>query len=1062
MGKILRILVPIKKVILGLASVMFIAAICTEARAFVVEQSNNKYQHWLQSDMPISYKIYRGPTDELPLEWIPAIISSFDTWASVNSATVTFQYVGTTSVNTVEQDGQNVIIWVTEDANWSHGSNVAAYTTTHVDLTTGRIVEFDMEINATPSRTATKPWSATGEQGKMDLQNMVTHEAGHAIGLDHVSDTEATMYPYMNLGESKKRDLETDDVNGVSFIYPTEAVVFEMVSGNDQTGTPGTPLPAPLIVKVANVDGIPLEGKFVIFDIINGAGILVPTVPITTDHRGLADATLTPDSEDKVVVRAAAPGLEEQAFWVNNNAPILSWTGEVNYENDGLDPEVGYGSTNFIFKINYSDADNDPPSVRRIWIDMDGDDLFETDEKFNMLLGTSPPYSSGVTYLAFPKIPYSAGSSNVKYYFEFRDRDDLPPASGITSAISPATAIDAPDVLQTPGNSAPVVSDIPDQSIAEDGSFASITLDDYVSDVDNANSEITWTYSGNSELTVSIDANRVATVTMPNENWNGSETITFRATDTGGLFAEDSATFEATAVNDAPTMSDITDQPTDEDTPTGAISFTVGDVETAAADLAVTGSSDNQALIPDANIAFGGSGANRTVTLSPAANETGTATITLTVDDGTDTTTDSFTLTVTAVNDAPTILGTIPDQIKDEDAAAWTLNLSGFESDVEDSTTALDWTLSGVDTALFTAVITDSDNDILTFTSVANAYGSDTITLTLTDSGGLTASQDISVTLNPHNDAPVAADDTASTSEDVAVTIDVLANDSDVDVDALTVSAVTQGSDGTVVNSATDVTYTPNADFNGTDSFTYAASDGKGGTDTAIVTITVTPVNDAPVANDQSVSTDEDTAVAITLTGSDVEGDSLTFAVATGPSNGTLSGTPPSLTYTPNADYNGLDSFTFKVNDGTQDSAPATITVTVPALNDAPVAEDDVASMYEGEAMTINVIGNDTDVDGTIDPSTVTIGTGPSNGSVVENVDGTVTYTPTAGFIGTDTFTYTVQDDDGATSNEGVVTVTVKEIVERLDLDLKIKELKDGTASEEEVKTMIEQYMERP
>ena len=73
-------------------------------------------------------------------------------------------------------------------------------------------------------------------------------------------------------------------------------------------------MPAPLIVKVTNGDGIPLEGKFVIFDIINGAGTLVPTAPITTDREGLADATLTPDSEDKVVVRAAAPGLEEQAF----------------------------------------------------------------------------------------------------------------------------------------------------------------------------------------------------------------------------------------------------------------------------------------------------------------------------------------------------------------------------------------------------------------------------------------------------------------------------------------------------------------------------------------------------------------------------------------------------------------------------------------------------------------------------------------------------------------------------------------------------------------------------
>ncbi|MHC4676248.1 MAG: matrixin family metalloprotease, partial [Planctomycetota bacterium] len=436
--KSLYISAPMKKLLLGLVSALFIIFVCAEAGAFVVQQINNKYEYWLESDMPIHYTIHRGANDELSLAWIPAITNAFDTWSAASSSTVSFTYDGTTAVSTQANDGENVIIWVTEDGNWSHGSNVAAYTTTYVNASTGRILGFDMEINATPSRTATHPWSASGEAGKMDLQNMITHEVGHVIGLDHVDDPSATMYPTMSLGEINKRSLETDDVNGVSFLYPPQAVVFEMVSGNDQTGTPGTPLSESLIVKVTDGSGTPLSGQFVIFEIITGSGTLIPTAPTTTNAAGLAEAVFTPDSPDKVVVRAVAAGLKEQAFWINNNAPILNWTGEVNYENDGLDPEVGYGNIYFAFKIIYSDADNDPPGGATLWLDMDGDDLFETNEKFNMLRGSSSPYSSGVTYLRWVKIPYSAGSSNVKYYFDFRDRADLPPAGGITSAISPA------------------------------------------------------------------------------------------------------------------------------------------------------------------------------------------------------------------------------------------------------------------------------------------------------------------------------------------------------------------------------------------------------------------------------------------------------------------------------------------------------------------------------------------------------------------------------------------------------------------------------------------------
>ncbi|MCB9009759.1 MAG: tandem-95 repeat protein [Ardenticatenaceae bacterium] len=155
------------------------------------------------------------------------------------------------------------------------------------------------------------------------------------------------------------------------------------------------------------------------------------------------------------------------------------------------------------------------------------------------------------------------------------------------------------------------------------------------------------------------------------------------------------------------------------------------------------------------------------------------------------------------------------------------------------------------------------------------------------------------------NAAPVAVDDSATTDEDTAVTIDVLANDSDSDGDSLTVESVTDPTNGTVVNNGTDVTYTPNANFNGVDSFSYTVSDGNGGSDTATVTITVNGVNDAPVANDDSATTDEDTAVTIDVLAndSDSDGDSLTVESVTHPTNGTAVNNATDVTYTPDAGF---------------------------------------------------------------------------------------------------------------------------------------------------------------
>ena len=192
------------------------------------------------------------------------------------------------------------------------------------------------------------------------------------------------------------------------------------------------------------------------------------------------------------------------------------------------------------------------------------------------------------------------------------------------------------------------------------------------------------------------------------------------------------------------------------------------------------------------------------------------------------------------------------------------------------------------------------------------------------------------------------------------------------------------------------------------------------------VTITVNPVNDAPVANPQTVTTSEDTAKAFVLTGADTEGSPLTFSVVTPPTNGVLSGTAPNLTYTPNLNFNGSDAFTFKVNDGAADSAvAATVGINVTAVNDAPVAGNDTYTMTQGTALTVlapGVLGNDTDAEGAA--LTAVLVTGPANCTFTLNANGSFTFTPAANFTGNATFTYKAKDGV-LFSNVATVTITV-------------------------------------
>lgn len=286
------------------------------------------------------------------------------------------------------------------------------------------------------------------------------------------------------------------------------------------------------------------------------------------------------------------------------------------------------------------------------------------------------------------------------------------------------------------------------------------------------------------------------------------------------------------------------------------------------------------------------------------------------------------------------------------------------------------------------------------------------------------------------NMAPVANSDAYMVDEDGTLNVPangVLGNDTDAESEPLTAAVVVGPANASsfTLNLDGSFDYTPNANFFGTDAFTYQANDGTSNSNTATVTITVNPLNDAPVATDGNASTNEDTPVVVALSGSDVDGDALTFAIGTGPTSGSLGPitqlTPStaSVTYTPNADDSGPDSFTFTVDDGTVTSAAATMSINVAAVDDPPVAVADAATVNEDSGATaIDVILNDTDPDG--GANTVQSVTQPANGVVVNN-GANVSYQPNANYCndppGTspDTFTYTL---NGGSTTTVSVTVT--------------------------------------
>jgi VCBS repeat-containing protein len=310
--------------------------------------------------------------------------------------------------------------------------------------------------------------------------------------------------------------------------------------------------------------------------------------------------------------------------------------------------------------------------------------------------------------------------------------------------------------------------------------------------------------------------------------------------------------------------------------------------------------------------------------------------------------------------------------------------------------------------------------------------GPDSFTYRVTDALGAGATGLVRISVRPVNDAPVAKDDAFTTDEDTPLTASLVTNDTDVDGDALTgvlVALPTHG--GVVLGAAGAFTYTPAADFNGDDAFTYRASDGALTSDVATVRIHVNPVNDAPVAVADTGSLDEDTTLTAPPPGvlgndTDVDGDALHVVLASGTSHGTLVLMPNGgYTYTPSANYNGSDAFSYRASDGALDSGTVTMTLTIRPVNDPPVAAADAYDATEDTALVVaarGLLANDSDVDG--DTLRAELAVAPAHGSVTVQPDGGFSYTPAANFNGTDTFTYVARDAESA-SAATMVTIRV-------------------------------------
>ncbi|HGZ6835756.1 TPA: tandem-95 repeat protein, partial [Vibrio parahaemolyticus] len=580
---------------------------------------------------------------------------------------------------------------------------------------------------------------------------------------------------------------------------------------------------------------------------------------------------------------------------------------------------------------------------------------------------------------------------------------DLTISASVSDGVNP-TASDSDSLIVNRVNDAPTVENaIADQVLSEDFASYTIDLNDAFKDSDSA---LNFSVSGNSNVLVSIE-NGIATIS-PTADWNGSETLTFTATDPSGESVSQTVNFTVAPVADI-----VADKTTVvEDTPT--IIKVLGNDTFEGDDKVVSLDTNNGPANGTVSVNPDGS-----VTYTPNDNYHGADSFTYIVTSGGVSESTTVNVDVTPVNDAPVAKDDIATTQED---TAVTIDVLPNDTDIDGDTLRIDSASVPKEQGTVEVV-----NGKLVFTPAENFNGDAEITYTVTD-GALTDQATVKVTVNAVNDTPVVESniaDQALAEDFTPYTIDLNTAFSDLDnVDGELTFSVSGNSNIQVAIVNGIATITPTADWNGSETLTFTATDPSGESISQTVNFTVAPVADI-VADKATVV--EDTPTIIKVLGNDTfEGDGKVVSLDTnnGPANGTVSVNPDgSVTYTPNDNYVGKDTFTYVVTSGGV-SESTTVEVNVTPVNDAPVAKDDIATTQEDTAVTIDVLSNDTDVDG--DKLSLQSASVPEAQGKVEIVDGKLVFTPAENFNGDAEIIYTVTD--GQLADEAKVTVTVNPV----------------------------------
>ncbi|EJG0909577.1 tandem-95 repeat protein [Vibrio parahaemolyticus] len=577
---------------------------------------------------------------------------------------------------------------------------------------------------------------------------------------------------------------------------------------------------------------------------------------------------------------------------------------------------------------------------------------------------------------------------------------DLTISASVSDGVNP-TANDSDSLIVNRVNDAPTVENaIADQELSEDFATYTIDLNDAFKDSDSA---LNFSVSGNSNVLVSIE-NGIATIS-PTADWNGSETLTFTATDPSGESISQTVNFTVAPVADivADTATVV------EDTPT--IIKVLGNDTFEGDDKVVSLDTNNGPANGTVSVNPDGS-----VTYTPNDNYHGTDSFTYIVTSGGVSESTTVRVDVTPVNDAP--VAKDDTAITDEDTPV-TIDVLPNDTDVDGDKLSIQ--SASVIEAQGKVEIVDGK---LVFTPAENFNGDAEITYTVTD-GSLTDQATVKVTVNAVNDTPVVESNIAdqTLAEDFTpYSIDLNTAFSDVDGELTFSVSGNSNIQVAIVNGI--ATITPTADWNGSETLTFTATDPSGESVSQPVNFTVTPVADIEADKTTVV---EDTPTIIKVLGNDTfEGKDkvVSLDAENGPKNGTvIVNSDGTVTYTPNDNYVGEDTFTYVVTSGGV-SESTTVEVNVTPVNDAPVAKDDIATTQEDTAVTIDVLSNDSDVDG--DKLSIESASVPKEQGTVEVVNGKLVFTPAENFNGDAEITYTVTD--GQLTDEAKVTVTVNPV----------------------------------